>query len=89
MAPVAGWTRFKAAQDWIDRNAPPVAAKHSERHAGRAWRTGERAGRRPGALSRIPRMAHQPAEAARTAGVETATRAMTKTRQNKTLELRF
>jgi branched-chain amino acid transport system substrate-binding protein len=21
-APVAGWTRFKAAQDWIDRNMP-------------------------------------------------------------------
>ena len=26
MAPVAGWTRFKAAQDWIDRNAPAAAA---------------------------------------------------------------
>jgi TRAP-type uncharacterized transport system substrate-binding protein len=26
-APVAGWTRFKAAQEWIDRNAPaPVAS---------------------------------------------------------------
>ena len=22
LAPVAGWTRFKAAQEWIDRNAP-------------------------------------------------------------------
>ena len=22
MASVAGWTRFKAAQDWIDHNAP-------------------------------------------------------------------
>jgi len=22
MAPIAGWTRFKAAQDWIDRNGP-------------------------------------------------------------------
>jgi ABC-type branched-subunit amino acid transport system substrate-binding protein/TRAP-type uncharacterized transport system substrate-binding protein len=26
LAPVSGWTRFKAAQDWIDRNAPPIAA---------------------------------------------------------------
>jgi branched-chain amino acid transport system substrate-binding protein len=26
MAPVTGWTRFKAAQDWIDRNAPAAAA---------------------------------------------------------------
>ncbi|HLG81209.1 MAG TPA: ABC transporter substrate-binding protein [Bradyrhizobium sp.] len=27
LAPVAGWTRFKAAQDWVDRNAPaPVAS---------------------------------------------------------------
>jgi branched-chain amino acid transport system substrate-binding protein len=26
VAPVAGWTRFKAAQDWIDRNAPVSAA---------------------------------------------------------------
>jgi hypothetical protein len=26
MAPVAGWTRFKAAQDWIDRNAPAASA---------------------------------------------------------------
>jgi len=28
LAPVAGWTRFKVAQDWIDRNAPvaPVAS---------------------------------------------------------------
>ena len=26
MAPVAGWTRFKAAQDWIDRKAPAAAA---------------------------------------------------------------
>jgi branched-chain amino acid transport system substrate-binding protein len=26
MAPVAGWTRFKAAQDWIDRNAPVASA---------------------------------------------------------------
>jgi ABC-type branched-subunit amino acid transport system substrate-binding protein/TRAP-type uncharacterized transport system substrate-binding protein len=25
MAPVAGWTRFKAAQDWIDRNAPAAS----------------------------------------------------------------
>ncbi|MBR1124190.1 ABC transporter substrate-binding protein [Bradyrhizobium lablabi] len=25
-APVAGWTRFKAAQDWLDRNMPPSAA---------------------------------------------------------------
>ena len=25
MASVAGWTRFKAAQDWIDRNAPAAA----------------------------------------------------------------
>jgi branched-chain amino acid transport system substrate-binding protein len=24
-APVAGWIRFKAAQDWIDHNAPAVA----------------------------------------------------------------
>jgi branched-chain amino acid transport system substrate-binding protein len=23
-APVAGWTRFRAAQDWIDRNFPPA-----------------------------------------------------------------
>ena len=26
MAPVAGWTRFKAAQEWIDRNAPVASA---------------------------------------------------------------
>jgi branched-chain amino acid transport system substrate-binding protein len=26
MAPVAGWTRFKTAQDWLDRNAPPAPA---------------------------------------------------------------
>jgi branched-chain amino acid transport system substrate-binding protein len=26
VAPVAGWTRFKAAHDWIDRNAPVSAA---------------------------------------------------------------
>jgi branched-chain amino acid transport system substrate-binding protein len=28
LAPVAGWTRFKAAQDWVDRNTPaaPVAS---------------------------------------------------------------
>jgi branched-chain amino acid transport system substrate-binding protein len=26
VAPVAGWTRFKAAQDWIDRNAPVASA---------------------------------------------------------------
>jgi branched-chain amino acid transport system substrate-binding protein len=26
MAPVAGWTRFKAAQDWIDRNSPVASA---------------------------------------------------------------
>jgi branched-chain amino acid transport system substrate-binding protein len=26
MAPVAGWTRFKAAQDWIDRNGPVASA---------------------------------------------------------------
>jgi branched-chain amino acid transport system substrate-binding protein len=26
MAPVAGWTRFQAAQDWINRNAPVAAA---------------------------------------------------------------
>jgi ABC-type branched-subunit amino acid transport system substrate-binding protein/TRAP-type uncharacterized transport system substrate-binding protein len=26
MAPVAGWTRFQAAQDWIDRNMPVASA---------------------------------------------------------------
>ena len=25
-APVAGWTRFRAAQEWLDRDAPAVAA---------------------------------------------------------------
>jgi branched-chain amino acid transport system substrate-binding protein len=25
LAPVAGWTRFKAAQEWVDRNAPVAA----------------------------------------------------------------
>jgi branched-chain amino acid transport system substrate-binding protein len=25
-APVAGWTRFKAAQEWLDRHIPPTAA---------------------------------------------------------------
>jgi branched-chain amino acid transport system substrate-binding protein len=25
-APVAGWTRFRAAQDWVDRNAPVASA---------------------------------------------------------------
>jgi branched-chain amino acid transport system substrate-binding protein len=25
LAPVAGWTRFKTAQDWLDRNTPPAA----------------------------------------------------------------
>jgi branched-chain amino acid transport system substrate-binding protein len=30
LAPVAGWTRFKAAQEWVDRNTPtPVAAASS------------------------------------------------------------
>jgi branched-chain amino acid transport system substrate-binding protein len=29
VAPVAGWTRFKAAQDWIDRNAPVASAASS------------------------------------------------------------
>jgi hypothetical protein len=30
LAPVAGWTRFKAAQEWADRNMPsPVAAASS------------------------------------------------------------
>jgi hypothetical protein len=29
LAQVAGWTRFKAAQDWVDRNAP-VAASATE-----------------------------------------------------------
>jgi len=26
LAPVAGWTRFKAAQEWVDRNAPVASA---------------------------------------------------------------
>jgi TRAP-type uncharacterized transport system substrate-binding protein len=26
MAPVAGWTRFSAAQEWVDRNTPATAA---------------------------------------------------------------
>ena len=26
VAPVAGWTRFKAAQDWVDRNAPVASS---------------------------------------------------------------
>jgi hypothetical protein len=26
LAPIAGWTRFKAAQDWIDRNAPVASS---------------------------------------------------------------
>jgi hypothetical protein len=26
LAPVAGWTRFKPAQDWVDRNNTPVAS---------------------------------------------------------------
>ena len=26
MAPVAGWTRFSAAQEWVDRNTPAAAA---------------------------------------------------------------
>jgi branched-chain amino acid transport system substrate-binding protein len=29
LAPVTGWTRFKAAQDWIDRNTPPSVAAAS------------------------------------------------------------
>jgi hypothetical protein len=29
MAPVAGWTRFQAAQEWIDRNAPVASAAPS------------------------------------------------------------
>jgi hypothetical protein len=32
LAPVAGWTRFKAAQEWADRNtpsSPPAAAASS------------------------------------------------------------
>ncbi|WP_409999315.1 ABC transporter substrate-binding protein [Bradyrhizobium sp. SZCCHNR2028] len=24
LAPIAGWTRFKTAQDWLDRNTPPA-----------------------------------------------------------------
>jgi hypothetical protein len=26
LAPVAGWTRFKAAQEWVDRNTPVASA---------------------------------------------------------------
>jgi branched-chain amino acid transport system substrate-binding protein len=26
LAAVAGWTRFRAAQDWVDRNAPLAAS---------------------------------------------------------------
>jgi len=26
LAPVAGWTRFKAAQEWVDRNTPVANA---------------------------------------------------------------
>jgi branched-chain amino acid transport system substrate-binding protein len=26
LAPIAGWTRFKAAQEWVDRNTPVAAA---------------------------------------------------------------
>jgi branched-chain amino acid transport system substrate-binding protein len=26
LAPVAGWTRFRAAQDWVDRNTTPAAS---------------------------------------------------------------
>ena len=33
LAPVAGWTRFKAAQDWVDRNAPVASAATSEARA--------------------------------------------------------
>jgi hypothetical protein len=30
LAPVAGWTRFRAAQEWIDRNATaPAASTHA------------------------------------------------------------
>ena len=30
LASVAGWTRFKAAQDWIDHNAPVASAATAE-----------------------------------------------------------
>jgi TRAP-type uncharacterized transport system substrate-binding protein len=61
-APVTGWTRFKAAQDWIDRNMPIASVRSSER----AWRACEFAQTgRPGALSRIPGMEGRPAEARR------------------------
>jgi branched-chain amino acid transport system substrate-binding protein len=26
MAPVAGWTRFRTAQEWLDRNTPMASA---------------------------------------------------------------
>ena len=35
VAPVAGWARFKAAQDWVDRNVPAVVSAQQQNEASR------------------------------------------------------
>ena len=35
VAPVAGWARFKAAQEWVDRNVPAVVSEQQQNEASR------------------------------------------------------
>ena len=39
---VPGWTRFKAAQDWLDANAPNVGSASQAEFASFMERTGKR-----------------------------------------------
>ncbi len=39
-APVAGWTRFQAAQEWLDRNYPPAASTAAASAAAEVPRAG-------------------------------------------------
>ena len=66
-ATVSGWTRFKAAQEWLDRNMPlpagTAAASGAAPGAGAGCCTGRStcpAGAARPAVSRIPGMARQP-----------------------------
>ena len=65
-ATVAGWTRFKASQDWLDRNMPAGAAVSAASGAAPAPAPARRSGGRRraaaarSAVSRIPGVARQP-----------------------------
>ena len=62
-ATVSGWTRFKAAQEWLDRNMPlPPGAAVSSASSAAPSRAGCCTGRSPAgsSVSRIPGMAGQP-----------------------------